>query len=183
MHAVLRAMLDRGQPIAAGEHLVLHTFGEPDITPDYLSWLNDPAVVRFSNQRFRRHDRSSSLDYLSSFAGSDNLFVAIRLARGDRMVGTMTAYVDRHHGTADMGLLLGERSLWGKGYGLEAWSLLMSYLFETRGLRKITGGALRCNVAMVKIMERSGMHLEGTRVAQELVEGEPQDVLYFAKFR
>ncbi len=170
-------------PIASGERLILSPFAESDITVDYVRWLNDPAVVRFSNQRFRNHDVQSSLAYLRSFAGSENLFVAIRTLHEHRLIGTMTAYVSRQHETVDMGLLIGDRSLWGRGLGLEAWSLLMYHMLQAGKCRKITAGALRGNVGMVRIMERSGMLLEAERKQQELVDGEPQDLLYFAKFR
>lgn len=169
--------------VITGERLCLRPFTESDITADYIRWLNDPEVVRFSNQRFRRHDEKSCLDYLRSFGGSDNLFLAVRLANDKRLIGTMTAYVSSQHGTADMGLLVGERGLWGQGFGLEAWNLLLNYLLQVRRLRKITAGTLRCNVGMTRIMERSGMRMEAVRSHQELVDGEPQDVLHFAKFR
>lgn len=170
-------------PIASSERLLLCPFTEADITAGYISWLNEPEIVRFSNQRFRRHDERTCVAYLRTFSGSENLFLGIRLAGDKRLIGTMTAYVSPHHGTADMGLLIGERSFWGQGLGLDAWRLLMRYLIQDKELRKITGGALRCNVGMVRIMERSGMHLEAARIGQEIVDGEPQDVLYFAKFR
>lgn len=169
--------------VITGERLYLCPFTESDITADYIRWLNDPEVVRFSNQRFRRHDEKSCLDYLRTFADSDNLFLAIHLSDDKRLVGTMTAYVSSQHGTADMGLLLGERGLWGQGFGLEAWNLLLNHLLQVRRLRKITAGTLRCNVGMTRIMERSSMRMEAVRSQQELVDGEPQDVLHFAKFR
>lgn len=169
--------------VITGERVRLCPFAESDITVDYIRWLNDPEVVRFSNQRFRHHDEESCLDYLRTFADSDNLFVAIRLCDDKRLIGTMTAYVSSHHGTADMGLLIGERGLWGQGFGLEAWNLFLDYLLSDRKLRKITAGTLRCNLGMIRIMERSGMRIEAVRSQQELVDGEPQDVLYFAKFR
>jgi RimJ/RimL family protein N-acetyltransferase len=49
-------------------------------------------------------------------------------------------------------------------------------------VRKVTGGTLRCNAAMVRIMQACGMQPDGVRAGQELVDGEPQDVLYFARF-
>lgn len=169
--------------LITGERLHLSPFTEADITADYVRWLNDPEVVRFSNQRFRYHDEESCLAYLRTFADSDNLFLAIRPCGDKRLIGTMTAYVSSHHGTADMGLLIGERGLWGQGFGLEAWNLLLDYLLRDRKLRKITAGTLRCNLGMTRIMERSGMRLEAVRSQQEMVDGEPQDVLHFAKFR
>ncbi len=72
---------------------------------------------------------------------------------------------------------------WGKGIGLDAWSTLLDYLLNVCCLRKVTGGTLRCNVGMVRIMERSGMQLEAVRVQQELVDQVAHDALYYAKFR
>jgi len=162
--------------------LVIEPFDQACVCEEYLGWLNDPEVVRFSNQRFRVHTAASARDYIASFGGTSHSFLGIRLAATGRMIGTMTAYVAGEHGTADLGLLIGDRASWGQGYGLEAWNSLMSHLFASRRLRKITGGAVRPNVGMLRIMQRSGMHLEAVRSRQEMVEGLAQDVLYFARF-
>jgi len=166
-----------------GEIVDLRRFDEHCITADYLSWLNDAEVVRFSNQRFRQHTRESCLSYFASFQGTPNIFLAIHERKSGRMIGTMTAYVNEHHGTADMGLLIGDRGVWGRGLGSDAWNTLLAFLLSERGLRKVTGGTLACNAGMIRIMERSGMQREAVRKAQEIVEGEPQDALYYAKFK
>lgn len=162
--------------------LVLRPFGAQDLTDDYIGWLNDAVVVRYSNQRFRRHDGASCKAYFASFAGTDNLFVSIANRQNGRVIGTMSAYRSSHHGTADLGILLGDRRCWGQGYGLEAWDGLLSWLAGLPGMRKLTCGTLACNTAMRQLAERSGMQVEAVRRAQELVDGDPQDVLYFAKF-
>jgi RimJ/RimL family protein N-acetyltransferase len=36
---------------------------------------------------------------------------------------------------------------------------------------------------MLRLLERSGMALEGIRRAQEIVEGRAEDIMYFARFR
>lgn len=166
-----------------GARVWLQPFAQADVTPTYLGWLNDPVTTRYSNQRFSCHTRESSLAYLRSFDGSPNLFFSVRRRGDDRALGTMTAYVTKHHGTADMGILIGERSAWGQGYGLDAWSSLLRWLFAERSLRKVTAGALDCNTPMLRVMEKSGMHAEGARRRQEIVEGEEHDILYFARFR
>jgi len=170
-------------PVLRGGKVALRPFGPVDVSDNYIGWLNDPAVVRFSNQRFRRHDRASCLRYLASFEGSGNLFLGIRRMADDRPIGTMTAYLAEPHGTADIGILLGDTATWGKGYGQDAWNTLLAWLLGERSLRKVTAGALACNRGMVAVMERSGMHLEGARRAQEIVEGRAEDVLYYARFR
>lgn len=165
-----------------GAKVILKPFREEDITDDYIRWLNDPLVTRFSNQRFLEHDRDSCTRYLTSFEGSPNLFVSVRRRDDYRPIGTMTAYIAPRHGTADIGIMIGDRSVWGRGYGQEAWNLMASFLLEQQGLRKITCGTLECNHAMIRLARRSGMELEARRKAQELVDGEPADILYFARF-
>lgn len=161
----------------------LEPFRLSDIAPAYLGWLNDPEVVRFSNQRFRHHDTATARIYLQSFDDTDNLFLAIRTTDGGTMIGTMTAYVDNRHGTADLGLLIGERTVWGQGLGLAAWQLLSDALLTCPGIRKITAGTLGCNVGMLRIMQRSGMMVEGVRRQQELVDGQPQDMHLYGRLR
>jgi [ribosomal protein S5]-alanine N-acetyltransferase len=169
------------QPLR-GERVLLRAFRPADVTEAHVAWLNDPALMRYSNQRFLRHDRESSLRYLASFEGSDNLYLSVRLADDDRPVGTLTAYRARHHGTADMGILIGDASVRGQGVGQDAWNTLAQWLLGPGRTRKLTCGTLACNRGMVRIAERSGMALEGVRKAQELVDGAAQDILYFARF-
>lgn len=175
-------MLAAGDFPIRGRGVVLVPFRDEDVTPDYLGWLADPQVLRFSNQRFRIHDAESCRRYVASFAGTDNLFLSIRRQTEGDAVGTMTAYIQRPHGTADIGIMVGAREAWGRGYGQAAWDALLAHLLANPGIRKVTGGTLSCNRAMVRIMERAGMTHEATRRAQEIVEGRPEDVLYYARF-
>lgn len=166
----------------AGERVRLTRFAEADISDDYIGWLNDPEVTRFSNQRFVRHDRASCARYLASFEDSPNLFLSVRRRDDGRAIGTMTAYISEHHRTADVGIMIGDRSHWGGGYGQDAWNTLVGWLLGERGLRKVTAGTLAVNQAMIRLAERSGMVLEGRRVRQEIVDGQEVDILYFARF-
>ncbi len=164
-----------------GRLVRLQPFSLADITSAHLGWLNDARVTRFSNQRFLRHDAASSALYRDTFTGADNLFLSIRSRDGGAAIGTMTAYVFRHHGTVDLGLLVGDVDAWGKGYGQDAWDTLLNWLLA-QGARKITAGAAAGNRGMVTIMERSGMQLEATRKAQEIIDGRPDDIVYYARF-
>ena len=153
-----------------------------DITATYLAWLNDPVVTRFSNQRFHQHTPDSCAAYLASFAGSSNSLLLIEQRQDQRPIGTATVYRNNQHGTADIGLMVGERRCWGQGYGREAWQAVLEALLAEAGMRKVTGGTARPNQAMVRIMEQSGMELEAVRARQELIEGQPVDLLYYARF-
>ena len=166
-----------------GPRVDLVPFHEQYITDDYLSWLNDQNLLRYSKQRLREHDSESCRAYLKSFEGSPNKFWAIR-QRSDRLhIGSATAYVDLVDCAADVGILIGHSSVRGNGFGREAWGQIMDYLFRAEKLRKVTGGALAANLPMVRIFLHWRMALEGVRREQELVNEVPVDMLLFGMLR
>ena len=161
--------------------VLIRTFQEKDMTARYLSWLNNPEVVRFSNQRFITHTPVSCQKFFHSMSSSPSSFLAIEHAEYGH-VGTLTVHFNDHHGTADMGILVGEPSIWGKGVGVTAWMLAMTTTLKIPRMRKVTAGTLACNAGMLSIMRKSGMVEDGVRVAQELVDGQPYDMHYYACF-
>ena len=165
-----------------GTKVSLRPFTLQDITDDYIGWLNDPEVTRYSNQRFFVHDRASCKAYFASFADTANAFLSIHTTLNPTAIGTMTAYRNLHHKTCDAGIMVGNRSYWGGGYGQEAWNLLTNWLLSEGEVRKLTAGCLAANQAMVRLMERSGMVHEATREGQELLDGEPTDIVHYARF-
>lgn len=165
-----------------GNRVLLRPFSKSDITSTYISWLNDPAVVQFSNQRFLVHDYSSCNTYLSNFGGSPNIFFAIIDIKSQETIGTMTVYRSLQHETADLGIMIGNRSVWGQGYGKESFALLAESLITNPNIRKITAGCLSRNIGMVEVMKHAGLQIEATRYGQELLDGKPEDILYYARF-
>ena len=165
-----------------GKNICLRSFQESDVTDHYVSWLNDNEVVKYSNQRFLTHTIESSNKYLDSFSNTRNMYMAIEDGSTKELYGSITAYIQFNHGTADIGLMVGSKKSWGKGVGSEAWKLMMDFLLIQSGVRKVTGGTMRCNIGMIKIMKKNGMIHEATKKSHELLDGEPVDIVYFYKF-
>lgn len=163
--------------------LRLEPFEERHLSERYVGWLADPEVVRYSENRFRTHTLQSCREYMESFRGSHHFFFAI-VAKDPELghFGNINAYVDERHGVADVGIMVGERRAWGKGYGREAWEALLRYLLADRGLRKVTGGCIADNIAMVRIMRSSGMTEDGRRVRQNVYDGKEVDIVHFSAF-
>jgi RimJ/RimL family protein N-acetyltransferase len=166
------------------ERLIIVPFSPEHLSERYVSWLNDPEVVRYSDQRFRRHTLESCREHWQSFQGTAHYFWAV-IARdpGVGHIGNANAYVDENHSVADIGILIGDKQIWGQGYGAEVWRALCNYLLEELHLRKITGGTISPNKAMLRIMEKAGMVEDGRRIKQCLCENREVDIIYMAMFR
>lgn len=165
------------------QRLRIVPFSEKYLTPVYVSWLNDPEVVRYSEQRHRKHTLESCREYWQSFADSPSFFWAITAI--DPMIGhigNITAYVDTMNMVADVGIMIGDRKVWGKSYGLETWLAVCGYLLNECGIRKVTAGTLAANKGMLRIMERSGMVADGRRTRHAIVEGVEVDIVHSAFF-
>jgi [ribosomal protein S5]-alanine N-acetyltransferase len=168
-------------PIISGE-IKLRLFCEDDISDSYVNWLNDPELMKYSNQRFRAHSIATCLEYFHTFEGSSSIFLAVVTRGGGQVFGTMTIHCIPEHETADVGILIAKKYC-GKGIGKIAWRTVLELLSNDACVRKVTGGTLSCNFGMIKIMKDTGMQEDGVRRAQELVDGQAHDLLHFSKFK
>jgi RimJ/RimL family protein N-acetyltransferase len=163
--------------------LLLEPFSRQHSSDQYVNWMNDPDVVRFSEQRHRRHTRASVAAYANSFEGTPHYFWAI-VARDQNLghVGNISATVDVPNAVADVGILIGAKAVWGRGFGTEAWREVCRFLIADCGLRKVTGGTVSCNEGMLAIMRHVGMREDGVRRRHLMIEGREEDVVHMAMF-
>lgn len=143
---------------------------------DMVRWLNDPEVVRYSEQRHKQHTEETQLAYLQDHPG---VFREIYLE--DRFIGTISAYIDRPNAVADVGILIGERSVWRQGLGFEAWEAFCDNLFKNK-IRKIEAGCMANNHGMISIFRKYGMRSEGWRDEHFIYLGLPIDMVMAGKF-
>jgi len=163
--------------------LRLEPFAEGHLCEKLVAWLNDPEVVRYSDQRHRQHTLATSRAYWESFAGSANVYWAvIAVGNPETMIGTVTAYVDDNNLVADVGILLGEKRCWRGGYGTEAFGAVVNWLVRHRKIRKVTAGTMAENTAMLGVMRKAGMREEGRRERYYLFEGREVDMVYGTVF-
>jgi ribosomal-protein-alanine N-acetyltransferase len=167
-------------PTISTARMILRPLRKP--TSRNLGWLRDPEVVRFSEQRHREHMLSSQLRYIDSFGGRSYLW-AIVLAENGEHIGNISAVHDEPNNVSDVGILIGETSAWGKGYGGEAWKAICDWLLNRdRGnIRKLEAGCMRDNVAMLKIIRDSRFVEEGERKNHFLLNGAPVSAVLFGR--
>jgi ribosomal-protein-alanine N-acetyltransferase len=137
--------------------LLINSFTIDDITPEYVSWLNDPEVTKFSRQRHLQHTYETCLRYFSQYQNTVNEFLLLHEVSSCCPIGTMTFNFDLPRSTVDIGILIGSKSHWGRGYGNEAWETALSHFSSDSRISKVTGGCHAENSKMIKIMRSAGM--------------------------
>ncbi|QXT39387.1 GNAT family N-acetyltransferase [Gymnodinialimonas ceratoperidinii] len=165
-------------PVLTHGPVRLLPFARRHLSERYVGWLNSAQLMRFSEQRHRRHDIASCRAYVAGFTNSPNLLWAVEDFSSEAHVGNVAATIDPANGLADIGILIGGGGR--RGYGSAAWRAVLGYLAGRGDIRKITGGCVAGNSAMIAIMEGAGMIPDGRRKAHFLVGGEPMDVVHYA---
>lgn len=147
-----------------------------------IGWLRNPDVVRYSEQRHREHTLSSQLRYITSFVGKSKLW-GIYLKEGGQHIGNVSAMHDAPNDVADVGIMIGDPELWGRGLAGEAWKGACAFLLGGGGVRKLEAGCARTNTAMLKIIQASGFKQEGELLGHFLFDGAPVSSVLFGKAR
>ena len=148
-------------PECFNDKVKIVNFSKRHLTQQYVDWLNDPEVVRYSEQRHRQHTLSSCNEYYISQISSLNYFLAVELNNLDKThIGNIGVNVDPYNNKADVSIIIGDKSVWGTGVGSRAWILVMDVLVKKLGYRLITAGTMETNISMIKLMKRSKMTID-----------------------
>ena len=170
-------------PFLESERLYLRALTLEDVTDDYCRWMNDPEVTRNLESRFFPQSKESIRAFVQSIQGDrNNAFFAIVLKAGDRHIGNIKlGPINWLHGLGEIGLMIGEKETWGKGYATEAIRLVTGYAFQRLNLHKVTAGCYATNKGSARAFERAGFDVEGIRPNHLFCDGKYVDCILLGK--
>ena len=163
-------MIDR--VVLEGPRLTLRPVSVDDVEPGYVRWMNDPDVTRHLESRHTEHTVDDLRRYITAMENDPTShFFAMVVRDESRHIGNVKlGPIDAHHRRGDLGILIGDRTSWGKGFATEAIELMCRFAFDDLRLHKVTAGAYGSNPASVRAFVRAGFAIEGRRPEQYLSE-------------
>jgi len=169
-----------GLTVLTGPRLKLIPFKEEHVCDAYIGWLNDPEVNQFLDARFVRQTRETVLAYVQSFYGDAEKYMwGICQKDNKNFIGTATlGDINRHHRRGVLGLMIGGKGCWGKGYGTEVIKLIVDFAFKKLNLHKVTAGAVADNLRSIKAFQEAGFEIEGRMKSQDFSDGVFRDAIY-----
>jgi RimJ/RimL family protein N-acetyltransferase len=91
--------------------------------------------------------------------------------------------IEWNHGNAWVGIGLGERDYWGKGYGTDAMCAILDYAFNELNLYRVTLDVFEYNPRAIRSYEKAGFQLEGRVRKMIHRDGRRWDVLVMGVLR
>ena len=108
---------------------------------------------------------------------------SIRALDGDRLIGFLNLWLNLIHSEAWLGIGIGEREFWGKGYGTDALKLGLQYAFTELGAQRVSLGVYEYNPRARRAYEKVGFRLEGRTRQDALRDGTRYDSLWMGILR
>lgn len=169
-----------------GEKTYLRALEREDLEGNYFQWLNDYEVTKGLSSGTFPNSKAAMEDYFNRMQTSgNNILFAIIEKETDRHIGNLgivdVDWVKRIVGS--IGILIGEKDCWGKGYGTEVLKLAVEYCFKRLNMHKIVQAAAISSVASIKFLEKLGFVLEGTLRKEAFIDGEYQDGVRYGLLR
>lgn len=155
--------------------LILRTMNAADVSDRYLSWMRDPMVNQYLESRFSlpecTQDLIAFIEYMN--ATQDSLLCGIFLREDARHIGNIKiGPIVTRHARSEIGYLIGDREVWGKGYASEAIREICRYGFEELKLAKITAGVYENNTSSAKALLKAGFVYEATILSHVVYQGQ-----------
>ena len=109
---------------------------------------------------------------------------AIRSLEGDHLIGSCNlSGITSHHSEAFVGIGIGEREFWGKGYGTDAMQVMLRYAFLELNLRRVSLDVAGYNPRAIHSYEKAGFIHEGKVRGADSREGQRWDAIYMGILR
>ena len=145
-----------------GKSVIMTPLGRDDISESYLTWLNDPNVLRYRAPKAFPTTLSQLEEWVQSIPARGDLVLAIRTRDEGRHVGNISLNsILWVHRSAELAIMIGAKDVWGRGCGTEAIGLLTSHAFSVMGMHRLWADSP--NPAFNAAMRKLGWTLEGTR--------------------
>lgn len=143
-----------------GEKIYIKPFTK-EYAADWVRWTRDEDVIRYSVMR--SYTIEEELEYLEEKEKNPDgsVHLSIFLKENNKIIGNCGI----HPGKDDLadktcvGLVIGEKDEWGKGYGTDAMKTLLRYLKEEKGVTEAYLNVDTLNIPAQRVYEKCGFEI------------------------
>jgi len=175
-----------------GKRIRLRRNERSDI-PKFVDWLNDPEVRRYllMDLPISQANEEQWFENMLKLPTNEQPFgIEIRETEPEgsneqwRLIGNCSFMgFDQAARSAEVGLFIGDKSCWNKGYGTEVMQLLLGLGFGTLNLNRIYLRVDELNKGGIRAYEKAGFVHEGRFRQGTFKNGEYGDMLLMSVLR
>ena len=147
-----------GKVLIRGDKVAIREKRVADVADDY-AWRTDEDLARLDATRPIRMTYEEfyrfSKDEISGVSSTSKR-LAIDTYNGRHIGNCMYYDIDGKRGEAELGIMIGDRDYWGRGYGTDSVNTLVEHIFTTTGLNRVYLHTLEWNQRARRSFAKSG---------------------------
>jgi len=159
--------------------------------PQFVEWLNDPEVRRYllMNMPISQANEEQWFENMLKLPVNEQPFgIEIHAGLGEgnewRLIGNCSFMdINWTARSAEVGLFIGDKSCWNKGYGTEVVRLLLRNGFDTLNLNRVFLRVDEANKGGIRAYEKAGFVHEGRLRQAHYRNGKYEDVLFMSALK
>ena len=153
----------------------------------FVEWINDPEVTAGLTLFLPMSsvDEEKWFDNVMQRSQEEKpLVVDMKDGDGWRMIGNSGFFdFDWVARSGEVGIMIGDKTVWGQGYGTEVMTLLLRHGFETLNLNRVCLRVYDDNKRAIRTYEKAGFVHEGRMRQAVFKRGAYHDVLFMSVLR
>ena len=144
-----------------------------------LGWLTDPKVNKYLSQNFKDLTIQQEEQWFNYIKNSiQDIVFAIMERESDIHIGNCALHkIDPRKNTCELGIVIGEKDYWDKGYGTDAVKTLIGFAINDLELSKVWLNVYTYNHRAIKVYENCGFKLLRVLKRNHLYNGKYWDTL------
>lgn len=152
----------------------------PDNAAVFTTWMNDLEVtLPLGDEAYTPYSEAKMQSEIDDAIRRQEPVFSIVECATDRLIGRCLLFginpVDRN---AMLGIFIGEKDCWSRGYGTEACRLLLDYAFNLLNLHSVMLGVFAFNQRAVRSYEKVGFQHIGCRREARIIAGKAYDAIF-----
>ena len=155
----------------------LRVLNEGDVSKDYISWLNDYEVSKYTQQRFIEHNFKRVKDFVMQKLRS-SVDILFGIFYNNTHIGNIKLGPIRwEHKSAEISYFIGDKNFWRKGIASNVVKRVVEYAVNDLFLEKINSAYIEPNRGSAKVLKKCGFLVEGERVSEMMFENERTNLI------
>jgi len=133
-----------------------------DVTKEYVGWLSDKDVIKFSKNKYRKFTLSGQKKYVKECLKNKNINLYGIFYKKKHIGNICLTGLISPNKSSEITYFIGDKSLWGKGVASQAISKMISIAKKKYKLNKLFAGVTHKNLGSKKVLEKNNFKLDGT---------------------
>jgi RimJ/RimL family protein N-acetyltransferase len=164
-------------PILTSHHVTLKPLTESDL-PYFVKGYSDPEILRLNCGVEPWTEEKYAQWYRNICNDANKVWFTIVVNANQRVIGDAGLLrMFTPWKTTDMSVGIGEKDLWGRGYGTEAGRRLLQYVFDELGFHRVAINVEGVNTRAVRFWTGLGFQHEGIARESYYYDGQYSDFI------